>query len=111
VRREPEEAELAVLLGMLATVTDSDVDRLLNGIAQYDQAPVAWLGALSRATLRRRSSNSIVTFAPSLADSMEPSNLVGSLATAGDFTHSFAPSTLDIENAAAGTSELVLKAA
>lgn len=60
--REPEEAELAVLLALVAESSDARVDRVLQLVSRYDQPPVRWLGALARQLLAQRPANSTDAF-------------------------------------------------
>ena len=58
-QREPQEVELALLLGLLATSASPDVDAFLTRLALHDRLPLAWSSAHARELLRRRPSNEV----------------------------------------------------
>lgn len=59
-RREPVEAELAVLLTALARMAVYGVDDLISAIALHDRPPGTWLSALARRVWRERPSTGTI---------------------------------------------------
>jgi hypothetical protein len=75
-QREPQEAELSVLLALLSHSPSDRVDTLLRRIAVLDRPAVAWVSALSRVLLATRPANSLTPQATGAMVTDSPGSLV-----------------------------------